>query len=244
MGRSITNDAHPEANMLGAASDKEVVGLLESFPPASEGLAAGPEPIGGLWGEHQLLRAANVSVVVQPMCGAGALRLLDNGQCQHPHPKDHAQLHKFYELGHGGFSALWARFVRDHAAQVGRELGWAASHMERGDDGSISFSIKSLSIMHHRFARWGALPESGLTPAEQKCTVLLPLNVDVMKSVDVQGVSFSVGDWVLARPNAANGDLGVVLDVQGGGGLRLPRHGVPNTLWFGKTSGVARSCER
>lgn len=158
MGRSITNDARPEANMLGAASDKEVVGLLESFPPLSEGLAAGPAPIDGLWGEHQLLRAANVSVVMRPLTGPGAVRLLDGGQSQHSHPKDHAQLHKFYELGHPVFSALWAQFVRDHAVVVGQEMRWTASSMERGDDGSYSFSIKALSVMHHRFAAWGALP--------------------------------------------------------------------------------------
>jgi len=104
--------------------------------------------------------------------------------------------------------------------------------MERGDDGSYSFSIKALSVMHHRFAAWGALPASDLTPADRACTVPLPLNVDVMKAVVVQGVHFAVGDWVLARPNAANGDLSDVLD--GDAELHLPRHGVPKILWFGK----------
>jgi hypothetical protein len=215
--RSLANARYPEANMVLTAADKEMV-IMNCVLGASSA-----EEEGNAWGEHSSLKDPAVAVQLMPLAGE---EVVLKGSL-------FAAVHLFYLGEDPVYAEAWAEYVRDVMPAFANERGWNRQQCERrhghGSE-AWDFSPAALEIVHGYWHVWAERHRSGDRMQQAAAGKLLNRSMRVHKYMMFNGMRFSKGDWIMARPNAANHDLGELREPAPG----LPAYGVPRRMWFGK----------
>jgi len=233
-GRDLQNTRHPEANMLGRAADKELMGLHVLFHE-SKGESKAMKARSEVYGQHELLRCAAVGIEGEPLRasmsvsnGAGEMRAGDKG---------FEHLHKMYIGLDREFSTLWQEFVEEKAAELKARHRWSDAQASRsGAEGGWEFAREQLPTMHAEFAIWGSREDA--TESERALSRIWPRDLQPLRIIRIQGEPFKVGDWVCARPN--EDDVFEVPDADQPEKAGLPKKGVPVQMWFGEVKKMWR----
>lgn len=220
--RRLANAKYPEANMTLNAADKELVRLHSVVHGG--GAVAGDNDEAGCWGLHASLKNPFASVSLEPVAGLpmqmlGAL---------------YGAMHLYYMAEDEVYAQAWAGYIRQVMPAYAIERRWRSlDYVRRPGDDAWDFSVGALEDLQGNWGRW---VEANCPGDQAQFAASHKLFNRLMwrhKHMVFNGVKFSEGGWIMARPNAANGDLGEIREPAEG----LPKCGVPRRMWFGRLKG-------
>lgn len=216
--RKLANMRFLEANITLTAADHECVRQHAVLRGGEASVAADDEEMA--WGVHGNLRSRFLSVDLLPVQWQGVDMLGDL----------FAAMHVYYLAEDEGYAEAWAEYIRQvmPAFAYSREWGGRDVEQRRGSD-AWDFSPDALQELHGAWRGW--IEEHCPDDRAQffACRKLFNRQMWRHRVMIIDGITFQENDWIMARPNPANGDLGEVREPAPG----LPKYGVPCRMWFG-----------
>lgn len=231
MSQDLKNKLHPESNMIGRIMDKEVVGLWE-LSQRQGGHSCAELAVEANFGAHDLLRSPSPSIRAVP-AAAGSFGHLERLSLRRRFQQDMLKhLFKMYLGIDDVMHDLWVKcFVPECASSIKADNQWPDGDASEDAHHGWTFSARALPVMLDKFEAWGQGKRvAGQIHARQALhTVRFFAEVEPMKEVIINGVSYKQGSWLCARPNELD-DVTELHHVRAG----LPRYGGPRQMWFGK----------
>lgn len=222
--RRLANPKCPEANMTLNAADKEMVRVYSVVHGGGAGTGADDDAT-GCWGVHNSLKYPYMDGPwFEPKVGESVVML--GGL--------YANMHLFYLAEDEVYAEAWAEYVKQVMPGYANQRGWGSREcVRRSGANAWDFSVGALEDLQGYWARWVEVNCPGDAVQFAACRKLFNRQMWRHKSMVLNSLKFVEGGWIMARPNAANGDLGEIREPVAG----LPQCGVPRRMWFGKIKG-------
>ena len=199
--------------MVLTAADKEMVQVHNVLCRGGAGAPYDDDEANG-WGVYNSLRSPYMDVLLELVHGQG-VQMLGNL---------YAAVHLFYVSEDDVYAEAWAEYVGHVMPAYAVERGWTRLDAEqRPRCEAWDFSPGALEDLQGYWRTWVSQHRHEDHAQLNASNRLFNRHMLQHQSMVLNGVQFKKGDWIMARPNAANGDLGVVKEPDAG----LPTCGCP-----------------